>query len=49
MDRKAQVRAIIAARYPQLSPTEQAGILDLVWKEAQRDASDRMASARYPG
>jgi hypothetical protein len=50
LDRLTQVRAIVAAKYPQLSTTEQLELVDFVWKEAQRDSADRRElAARYPG
>lgn len=39
MDRKTQVRAIIAREFPQLDAEQQDRIIELVWKEAQREFS----------
>ena len=41
MDRLSQVRALVARKYPQLTEEQQRDLVDLVWKEAQRDLRAR--------
>jgi hypothetical protein len=38
MDRKSQVRDIVKARYPSLTPNEVSELVELVWNEALREA-----------
>ena len=50
MDRKAQVRRIVAAKYPQLSASEQNDLIEFIWKEADRANFERREQrSRYPG
>ena len=38
MDRKTQVRKILAEQYPNIPADDRVRILDFIWKEALRDA-----------
>lgn len=42
MDRKTQVRAIIAHRFPEIPQSDRQEIIDLVWKEAQRELKAKL-------
>lgn len=38
MDRKKQVRRLVAERYPNIPEQDRESLVDFVWKEAQRES-----------